>query len=62
MMARINYLCDCGSDAILADAWVQWDIESQTWVLVDDNAGGYWCRDCDTDVKYIKTEVIKENE
>jgi len=44
----------CGSDDVVADAWAEWDVEKQEWVLrthFDDK----FCNDCEgsTHVKWI---------
>lgn len=40
----------CGSDAVLRDAYAEWDVEKQDWVLqnVFDDA---FCEDCEGECK-----------
>ena len=43
---KYNYVCDeCGSTNILRDAWAEWNVEKQDWVLSEyfDNTE---CGDC----------------
>jgi hypothetical protein len=31
---RVEYACErCGSVAVTRDAWAEWNLESQTWML-----------------------------
>ena len=43
----VRYVCaECGSSEVLADAWSQWDVTSQTWVLTSVLDANY-CIACD---------------
>lgn len=33
---RVAIVCStCGSENILVDAWAEWDVESQSWVVAE---------------------------
>jgi hypothetical protein len=57
---RYKYVCNlCGSDDIAADAWAQWDIETQQWELLstyDDK----FCRSCETECKPVTVPVERD--
>lgn len=46
----------CGSTNIRIDAWAEWDVTSQNWLLVDvyDNS---WCIDCEGETTPLDVEV-----
>ena len=46
---KVQMICaHCGSDDVMRDAWAEWDVEKQDWVLrsVFDQA---YCENCDGD-------------
>lgn len=46
---RIKWECkDCGSDAILKEAWAEWDVENQQWTLSSDY-DEFFCEGCSSD-------------
>jgi hypothetical protein len=56
---RIQIICGtCGSTDVSRDAWGDWDVKSQEWVLrtVFDNAH---CHDCERETRLI--EVVLGN-
>jgi hypothetical protein len=51
----------CGSDDILADAWAEWDVEAQQWVLrttFDDKH----CEACEGECRIKWVEAKDEDE
>jgi hypothetical protein len=45
----------CGSEKVLRDAWAEWDIESQEWVL--QNVFDYaFCEACDSETAVEEIE------
>jgi hypothetical protein len=55
---RVTFKCNaCGSDNIKKDAYAEWDVEQQEWVLCtvfDDTV----CDDCcATDIERVEEEV-----
>ncbi len=57
-MKKVKVVCDdCGGDdCILMDAFAEWDVEKQDWVLQNtfDNS---WCRDCDCETNFTYVEI-----
>jgi DNA-directed RNA polymerase subunit RPC12/RpoP len=46
-MAKYNYVCStCGSENVLRDAWVAWNVERQKWELVSTFQAAF-CEDCE---------------
>jgi hypothetical protein len=50
----------CGSDDVSRDAWANWDIGAQQWVLgsVFDHAH---CHRCDGETRLVEVERIEAN-
>ena len=45
--AKVRKVCArCGSESVVRDAWAEWDVETQTYVLHEWFSLAY-CRDCD---------------
>lgn len=59
-MPRVKKLCaNCGSENIVKDAWAEWDIDKQEWVLstfFDDT----FCQDCESHYNYAEEEELPE--
>lgn len=56
-MTKIQIRCKhCNSTNVVRDAWAEWDIETQKWVLgsVFDAA---FCMDCDGESSLIEEEL-----
>ena len=54
---RYAMVCDeCGSDEVSRDAWADWDIEKQEWVLgaVFDDAR---CHKCGCETSLVEVEL-----
>lgn len=55
-MAKVDIVCaTCGSNNIRMDAWAEWDIDTQEWIL-SDIFPNYFCINCD--VETSTKEVI----
>lgn len=49
-MTKIKIVCsDCGSDAVMRDAWATWDVDLQDWVLGNVFDQGH-CEICECEV------------
>jgi hypothetical protein len=48
---RIDFVCrDCGGNSVSRDAWAEWDVEAQDWVL--GSAFDYaFCHDCEAETR-----------
>ena len=56
MIGPVTYVCNsCGSDDVSRDAWSDWDIKAQQWVLrvAFDYAHCHRC-DCEASLKEVK--------
>jgi hypothetical protein len=54
---RIEIVCrQCGGNAVARDAWAEWDVATQAWVLgaVFDYA---YCHDCDGEAKLDEVDA-----
>jgi hypothetical protein len=55
---RFRMVCDeCGSEDVLADAYAQWDIDQQDWVVANVFDKGAFCPDCDGDARIAEVEL-----
>lgn len=54
---RVTYLCEkCGSDLVTLDAWAEWDVDQQEWVLgatYDQN----FCDKCEGETHLAEVEL-----
>lgn len=59
MTIKLKMICStCGSDQVVRDAWAEWDVATQEWVL--QNVFDYaYCQACEGDTS-IKEEEIKD--
>lgn len=56
---RVRMVCAyCGGEDVMRDAWAEWDIEKQDWVLrsVFDHTH---CESCDGDTSLSEVEVVE---
>jgi len=54
---RVTYLCEkCGSDQVTLDAWAEWNVERQAWVLGATYDHTY-CHKCDGETHAIEVEL-----
>ncbi len=54
---RIEYLCErCGDTAVTCDAWAEWSVEEQAWVLSEmfDFA---FCHQCHRETQLLQRPV-----
>ena len=61
MSAKLKMVCaECGSEDVLRDAWAEWCVETQEWVLqnVFDDA---YCEKCEGECS-IEGVVLTEDE
>ena len=44
---KLKMVCDrCGGDNVMRDAWAEWDVEKQEWVLRGEPFDNACCDDC----------------
>ena len=58
MKTKEKPICtECGSEAVLADAWAEWDAEAQQWVL-NNTFDHKFCAACDGEcgVKWVEVK------
>lgn len=58
----VTYVCEtCGSDDVSRDAWADWDVTSQNWVLrVAFDYAQCHCCDVKTSLRQIETMAPEE--
>ena len=56
---RVTYLCErCGSDLVTHDAWAEWDVDKQKWVLGATYDHTY-CHNCDGETHLLEVELVR---
>ena len=57
---RVTYLCEaCESDVVTLDAWAEWNVEEQDWVL--GAAFDYtFCHTCQAETHLVEVELAPE--
>jgi hypothetical protein len=54
---RYAMVCNsCGSDEVSRDAWADWDVKNQQWVLGSVFDYGH-CHNCDGETRLIEVEL-----
>ena len=56
---KVQMICShCGSEEVKRDAWAEWDVEKQDWVLssVYDNT---YCEGCEEETTLSETLVVE---
>ena len=59
---RFDYLCKiCGGKKVTRDAWAEWDVAEQDWVL--GAAYDYaFCHDCQEETNLVEVELASAGE
>jgi hypothetical protein len=54
---RFTYVCNmCGGNIVTRDAWAEWDVAEQEWVL--GAAYDYaFCHDCQAETRLVEVEL-----
>ena len=54
---RVTFVCNtCGSDFVTRDAWAEWDVEDQDWIL--GAAFDYaFCHKCEEETRLVEVEL-----
>lgn len=53
----VTYVCNtCGSDDVSRDAWAEWDVEEQRWVLRTEFDYAH-CHRCDSETRLIEVKL-----
>lgn len=61
-MSKINIVCSfCGSSEVNRDAWAEWDVDTQQWVLGVVFDYGY-CQACEGDSRLKEIPYEEEDE
>ncbi len=57
---RVTYVCEtCGSDLVTRDAWAEWNVEEQDWVLR--TAYDYtFCHQCEGETHLVEVALEPE--
>jgi hypothetical protein len=57
---RVTYICNtCGSDLVTRDAWAEWNVEEQDWVL--GAAYDYaFCHKCQGETRLLEVGLAPE--
>jgi ribosomal protein S27AE len=54
---RVTYLCErCGSDLVTLDAWAEWNVEQQKWVL-GATYDHTFCHKCESETHLVEVEL-----
>jgi hypothetical protein len=49
---KVKMVCaHCGSEDVVADAYAEWDVESQTWEITQTFDKGGYCSQCDGETR-----------
>ena len=58
---KIKIVCaHCGSEEVFRDAWAEWDIANQEWVLQNVFDAGY-CNNCEGEASLDEEEIEVED-
>jgi hypothetical protein len=58
MNTKIVAVCkECGSEAVVADAYAVWSVETQQWEVGDVYDKGAFCHDCDGETRIVFMDV-----
>ncbi|MFD1612783.1 hypothetical protein ACFSCW_13325 [Sphingomonas tabacisoli] len=59
---RVTFVCNmCGGTSVTRDAWAEWDVASQDWVL--GAAYDYaFCHDCEKETRLVEVELAPAGE
>lgn len=53
----VTYVCStCGSDEVSRDAWAEWSVDEQSWVLRTEFDHAH-CHRCDCETSLIEVEL-----
>lgn len=60
---KIKYICPyCGGDNLLMDAFCNWDVSKQEWIL-HSTFDDVYCQDCESNIKTMnEVEIGSESE
>lgn len=62
MAKRVNYVCShCGGQDVLCDAFAEWDVVEQKWVLQNTFDKGSYCNDCNGEARLRAVEISPED-
>jgi hypothetical protein len=54
---KYEFICRaCGSNSVVADAYAQWDIATQSWIVVNCFDKGAFCNPCGVETRLDKVE------
>jgi hypothetical protein len=57
---RLTYLCErCGSSLVTLDAWAEWNVGQQEWVL-GATYDHTFCHKCESETHLVEVELAPE--
>jgi hypothetical protein len=60
MGKQVSYVCcRCGSSEVLIDAWAEWDVDKQDWVL-NHTSTTEFCEKCYAETTMMEVELAPE--
>lgn len=55
---KVKMVCaECGDESVLADAYVQWNIETQDWDVANVFEKGGYCDTCEGEARYNEVKI-----
>lgn len=59
---KVKMVCsECGSSDVLADAYAEWDVDAQDWVVQNVFDKGAYCNKCDGETRLEEVELTTED-
>ena len=60
-MAKVKKVCShCGSENVVSDAYVSWNVETQEWDTVESVFDMEFCYDCEGETTIVDEEIDEE--
>lgn len=57
-MSKVRKVCkECGSEDVVVDAWVGWNVETQEWDTVENVFDMEYCKDCEGETTIEDEEI-----
>jgi hypothetical protein len=58
MREKVKMVCShCDSEDVIADAYAEWDVESQVWEIVETFEKGAYCNQCEDETRIVERPV-----
>lgn len=53
-MSKVRKVCkECGSENVVSDGWVGWNVETQDWDTVENVFDMEYCKDCEGETTIV---------